>query len=206
MDIQELAFQLDKLQKEFDKLPNPFGVRFTNALVSSNFIEGSSGWRIQENGDVEFNDAVLRGTLLSGDEDETHIIVDGDNGIIEFYGPDGLKKAWIEGQDLATDGIDGLLLRTTDGAGYDYLFSSAGFAMPGGTFDGSIGLTTGAGIALGGGFITPNVFLNDIAFGVSEFQLSLEMAAVIAAVAVASTHKVPIKINGTQYYLLATNV
>ena len=206
MNIQEIEFELNKLRKEFDSLPAQFGKRLTNAVVSTNFISGSSGWKISDNGDIEANDVTLRGTLQSGATASTHIIVDGDNGEIEFYGPDGLLKATIEGTNVATDGVDGILIHTTDGAGFDYLLSSAGFAFPGGTFDGSIGLTTGAGIALGGGFITPNVFLNDIAFGGSEFQLSLEMAAVIAAVAVASTHKVPIKINGTQYYLLATNV
>ena len=67
----------------FDKL----NIRFifpNQDLQSSNFVSGSAGWRIQGNGDVEFNDGTFRGALTASTIDigntaatSFHVDIDG---------------------------------------------------------------------------------------------------------------------------------
>lgn len=47
------------------------------AVKSPNFVSGSAGWKISRNGDVEFNNAVIRGSLIAGGG---NVIVD-NNGV-----------------------------------------------------------------------------------------------------------------------------
>lgn len=203
--VEELQSQIDQIKKRIDEIPPFFGRRFTDALVSPNFSSGNSGWKIGENGEVEFSEGTFRGDLVIGDADGQHISVLGTQGFINFYSPDGTLQASIEGTDVATDGVDGLLIHTTDGAGYDYLLSSAGFAFPGGTFDGDITIANDYGINLGSDGIDPRVVIDIFERTSDQWELSLSMGLVLDSTDNVVTTKVPILINGSQYFLLATD-
>ena len=51
--IEDLKIQVDTLKKRLDDIPPYFGKRFSNALVSPNYIENTRGWKINENGTIE---------------------------------------------------------------------------------------------------------------------------------------------------------
>jgi hypothetical protein len=46
------------------------------AIQSSNFLTGVAGWAINRDGTAEFNDAVIRGEIIVGDESGAHVLID----------------------------------------------------------------------------------------------------------------------------------
>lgn len=55
------------------------------ALKSPNYVTGVSGWRIDRDGDAEFNDATFRGDVIVTDPDGSKVqILSGDGGTIRF--------------------------------------------------------------------------------------------------------------------------
>lgn len=56
-----------------------FNVGFTGS--SNNYEAGESGWHISENGDAEFNNVTVRGSLYSGSPTGAHIVIAAVNGI-----------------------------------------------------------------------------------------------------------------------------
>ena len=131
---------LKPIEERLNNLPLPFGVRFTNALASPNFISGTSGWIIKDNGDIEFNEGDFRSNVIVGDETngpsvqvlvdflgtpsivlygssntlKTHIY----NNTIQFYLSNGSLSGSITGNDAAVElefqtGADGVILGAT---------------------------------------------------------------------------------------------
>ena len=116
MTLEELHEQLEKLEQKVSNLnqiveevPHPLGLRLTNSLVSTNFSSGKSGWRIQDNGDVEFNTGDFRGTLTIGNTSG-----DSNTGYIEILGTSGRMTHFFEG-DIRTVIEDGVISFTNIG-------------------------------------------------------------------------------------------
>ena len=63
LTLENLQQQIIQLKRMIEEIPAGTGKRFTDSTVSPNFSSGNSGWRIGENGDVEFNSGLFRGTL-----------------------------------------------------------------------------------------------------------------------------------------------
>lgn len=63
LTLENLQQQILQLKRMIEDLPAGTGKRFTNATVSPNYSSGNSGWKIGENGDVEFNDGNFRGDI-----------------------------------------------------------------------------------------------------------------------------------------------
>jgi hypothetical protein len=67
MTIEELQSEVqakfDILAKRIEEIPAYFAHRFTDALVSPNYSAGQSGWKIGEDGDVEFGSGFFRGDI-----------------------------------------------------------------------------------------------------------------------------------------------
>lgn len=81
--FDELTKQISNLRADFNSQPAPLGKRFTNSLVSTNFSSGVSGWKISDNGDVEFNDGTFRGTITIGSTTGQRVSIT--NNTLEFY-------------------------------------------------------------------------------------------------------------------------
>jgi hypothetical protein len=57
-----------------------------NAMQSENYVAGSAGWRIERDGDVEFNDGTFRGDVhIFWGTDEVFLGVLFDKPLLEFY-------------------------------------------------------------------------------------------------------------------------
>lgn len=100
-EIQNLKSRIRDLESGFSNMPQQIGKRFTNALVSSNWSKGNSGWRIQENGDVEFNDGTFRGTLTvgdtSGDAGTFYVEIDPATGALSHYFEGNIRTVLEDG-------------------------------------------------------------------------------------------------------------
>jgi hypothetical protein len=137
MTPEEIQFQLERFDRELsgirsslDDQPRFFGKRFTNSLVSPNFLQGSSGWKISEDGDVEFNDGTFRGSLAAGkidiggsDSTSFHVDTSGnmwlgadsfDTGLFSVSSAGVLtaRSGTIGGSTLGDSTITGGLIRT----------------------------------------------------------------------------------------------
>lgn len=157
---------------------------------SYNFVTGASGWQIDSDGNAEFNNVTVRGTItastitgssisggtitgttinggtITGATIQTassgqritltgnalsaydsaspynlRIKIDADK--LWFYDPDGIQRVTMKGTNVATDGVDGILIDA--GGGDDYLMSSAGFTFLGGLFSGTVTINKGSG-------------------------------------------------------------
>ncbi len=64
------------------------------ALKSPNYVAGVSGWQLDRDGDIELNDAVIRGELLVSDPDGSYVRIydqdPGDGALVEFGLPTGI--------------------------------------------------------------------------------------------------------------------
>jgi hypothetical protein len=100
--------------------------------------------------------------------------------------------------DLISKGTGSVGVQT--GGGYQLAVISTASAVNYGTVTGS---ATGTGVVFGAGGSDANIDIRIVPKGTGVINLS---ATVAAAAAVASTHKVTVKVGGTTYYLLATNV
>lgn len=107
-----------------------------NAMQSEGFQSGVQGWRVERNGDAEFNNLIARGTFVSGDGTGQHIEIA--NNLIEFYtgGPDEAGPGVIEGIYDSGSNFYQVAMRSPDVIGA----SSAGFYV-------QADATTGDGIA-----------------------------------------------------------
>lgn len=85
-------------------------------IRSPNFVTGVSGWIIRKDGSSEFSEAVIRGTIVSGDLAGSHIIIDPGVGV-GFN--DGFLEAVIRmfPDDLAMLMMEGMLGVVTFNAG-----------------------------------------------------------------------------------------
>lgn len=63
-------------------------------IQSENFVAGTSGWRIQRNGDAEFNNLLARGSLTTGPPGTEHV---------EISNTPGKRIAFYTGEALETD-------------------------------------------------------------------------------------------------------
>jgi len=70
---EELQKQIDDLKEEIKNLK--FGNRFTHALASPNYVSGSSGWIIKENGDVEFAEGLFRGNVRITKDGSIRVVI-----------------------------------------------------------------------------------------------------------------------------------
>lgn len=108
-------------------------------LISSNFSAGSAGWKISGNGDAEFNNVTVRGTLFATDGTNT-INIDpagfsATNAFIEFdIGQDtelpilqGSLAGGSSGISLLS-GLDGAGSNSSIGVSQDFIFINAGTA------------------------------------------------------------------------------
>ena len=86
-EIEELKKEIADLKRRLDESPAYFGKRFTNALASPNFVSGVSGWRIEDNGNVEFGDGTYRGIFKLIQSGVIRLVVQEDG--IELYNPSG---------------------------------------------------------------------------------------------------------------------
>lgn len=46
-------------------------------MQSAGFVSGAQGWRLERNGDAEFNNVTVRGRIIGGDENGEHIEING---------------------------------------------------------------------------------------------------------------------------------
>lgn len=181
MNINEIP-QVNEEPRPFNSgiSSGPGGSIFSGGEFSSAFQVKKNGWKLNEDGSINVD-------------------------IINFLDAQGVLRSTLEGVDVENEGVDGLLIRTIAGTGiYEYLFSSAGFLMPGGSFEGTITVGTGAGVVLGTTGMSGHVGLVDNLRTGSEYQLEIVMGATIASTTNSVTQKIPVYINGVQYYLLAT--
>lgn len=61
--LESLQAQILQLKRMIEELPASFGMQTSDALMSPNFSTGNSGWKIDEHGNVEFNDGNFRGDI-----------------------------------------------------------------------------------------------------------------------------------------------
>lgn len=80
------------------------------ALKSPNYVAGVAGWQIARNGDVEFNDAVIRGSLIAGNGeivlDDNGLRINDPSGSFVVIDPDGTRvDVQMNPPDSATPGV-----------------------------------------------------------------------------------------------------
>ncbi len=100
-EVKGLRGVVDRLAQESDERPRPFGRRLTNALVSTNFQAGKTGYRIRDNGDAEFNEITVRGDLLIGDTvNGPWVEMRDTDGSINLYDTDGILRMKLGGSSV----------------------------------------------------------------------------------------------------------
>ena len=111
-------------------IPSPGGSILSEGFLQSpGFKVGSSGWQLNADG------SIVASVLSTYDLATGVIRLRIDNDALKFYDSAGTLEARMEGVSVSDpEGVNGIVLETIDGAGFSYLFSSAGFYMPGGTF------------------------------------------------------------------------
>lgn len=84
-EVKRIGIELESLSNQFvsDQNNRPY-TSFKNSLTSPNYKVGNTGWKISENGDVEFNNGTFQGSLAAstidiGGNDATsfHVDIDG---------------------------------------------------------------------------------------------------------------------------------
>jgi len=76
-----------------DPILGDAGTLIRNQMQSEGFVSGSNGWRIERNGNAEFNDVTIRGDLITGPPGSKHLeILDGSNSM-DFYSGDADEVA-----------------------------------------------------------------------------------------------------------------
>jgi hypothetical protein len=199
MTPEELKSQLDALNKRLDEIPPYFGKRFTNALASPNYKKGTSGWYMADNGDVEFGSGTFRGTLTSGGAGQARVRINGTNQSLEFIRTDDSVAFSIISEAnnniLTFNDITGetrmRFLLSDTGDDLELLNAGSRFLLPA---DGMLGWNSGINLSLE----ADNSRKGD------EWQLSVGMGPVVPSSSNTVTTKIPILVNGVQYFLLAT--
>lgn len=104
-----------------------------NAMQSEGFQSGANGWRIERDGDAEFNDVIIRGSLITGPDGSKHIeITDTPANRIKFFSGDAseIEEGYIE-VDFTTFGTDNASIHmqppTVHGSGNTATFDLTNF-------------------------------------------------------------------------------
>lgn len=133
----------DAISPEYIRDGHVYGV-----LESANFIEGSDGWRIMPNGDVEFNDGTFRGSLVGNSIN----IPDAINPLFSVSS-DGLVTAIgitsLNIKSFTTFETAGRFTNTSGGGG-SYTYNTNGLTLA--------TSATGTSFAKATWFVTPKVF------------------------------------------------
>lgn len=193
LTLQDIQAQITRLSRRIDDLPASFGFRLTDALVSPNFSSGNSGWKIDEHGNVEFNDGNFRGDITGasgtfsgtitasaidiGGTDATSWHVDSAGNM--WWGAGGSYAA-SSGQRISNTGVIDFSSGTFSGT------ISAG-TITGSTISG--GSISGATLDIGGADSTSwhvdvsgNMWLGAASFNISTNPFAVSSAGVLRAV------------------------
>lgn len=89
-----------------------------DGIQSRGFVAGSTGWRIDRNGNAEFNSVTLRGSLTASDGTDSVVITNTSNPRIQFFKNGVVLPAEILGTRPFGTGDTGMQFETAGTAGH----------------------------------------------------------------------------------------
>lgn len=120
-----------------------------DGIQSRGFVSGSTGWRIDRNGNAEFSNITVRGSLSTGIAPDPRITIDDDATLsspaIAFYDGVNADPAYIFGFDDGTETSIRAITGQVAGAGtagMQWELNHSGFLVTPETLDYSLGLDT----------------------------------------------------------------